>query len=186
MEKPSLETRSGLPEHLRVLADLYPRADWETHPNFSDLTGFWLSRHGMFRELIARLQDSSNQFLDSTHPRFGVELSHYTRLFLDQLHGHHSIEDNHYFPKFIGLDGRLEHGFELLDADHHALDRHIHDLAESTNLVLQDLQSGNDAKTATQALLARQKTFDSFLERHLTDEEDLIVPLVLEYGPEID
>jgi iron-sulfur cluster repair protein YtfE (RIC family) len=181
-----LETRAGLPDQLRILAKTYPRTLWRAHPNFSDLTGFWLSRHGMFRDLIMRLQSQSQQFLDSTHPRFGAELGHYTNFFLNQLQGHHSIEDTHYFPKFAALDTRLEAGFTLLDSDHHALDGHINALANNTNTVLQTLSAGHDARKSTDMLLQNQLQFAAFLERHLSDEEDLIVPLILEYGPDMD
>jgi hypothetical protein len=40
----------------------------------------------------------------------------------NQLHGHHQIEDHHYFPLLRQKDARIERGFDLLDADHHALD----------------------------------------------------------------
>lgn len=179
----SLEHRIGLPEHLRVLAEKYPRDGWELHSNFDQMTRFWLDRHLMFRDLIDRLQSRSERFLNDPYDRFGPELSRFTGFFLNQLHGHHSIEDQHYFPQFLPLDGRLEHAFTLLDGDHHALDRHIHNLAASTNAVLETLQTGQDARPKCENLLAHQRDFDRFLQRHLFDEEEIIVPLVLEYAP---
>jgi hemerythrin-like domain-containing protein len=179
-----LEQRSGLPEHLRVLAAKYSRKDWEGHSNFDEMTRFWLDRHLMFRDLIGRLQTQSENFLDRPYDRFGSETARYTGFFLNQLHGHHTIEDQHYFPQFNRLDGRLDQAFELLDRDHHALDGHIHALAEKTNAVLSALQSELDARAQTDLLLAAQSDFDRFLQRHLFDEEEIIVPLVLEYAPD--
>ncbi len=178
-----LEQREGLPAHLRVLAEKYPRSGWKAHSNFDEMTGFWLDRHLMFRDLISRLQHQSEAYLDQPYARFAPELSRYTGFFLTQLHGHHSIEDDHYFPQFIKLDQRLEHGFALLDRDHHALDRHIQALAAQTNAVLAAVQANQDAKIPTDRLLSAQRDFDRFLQRHLCDEEDIIVPLVLEYAP---
>lgn len=178
-----LDGRKGLPEHLRVLADLYPRTEWQGHPNFNELTAFWLERHGMFRQLNATLIENTERRLDKDNPRFGPELQRYTGFYLNQLQGHHQIEDHHYFPQFIPLDARLEQGFEILDRDHHALDGHIHALAETTNAVLHRLAAGQDDLRESQALLAAQKAFSAFLHRHLEDEEDLIVPVILEYGP---
>ena len=179
----TLTTRSGLPEHLRIFADLYPRAGWASHGNFNDLTRFWLDRHLMFREVIGKLQAETEGFLDQQQDRFGAVLHRYTGFFLEQLHGHHSIEDQHYFPALIALDGRIAPGFDLLDGDHKALDGHIHGLAISTNAVLSRLNDGADARLEADALLSAQQAFERFLHRHLTDEEELVVPLILQYGP---
>lgn len=178
-----LTSRTGLPEHLRVLAQLYPRTGWETHNNFSDLTRFWLDRHLMFREVITRLQTETMDFLDHPSEKYAATLRRYTGFFLNQLHGHHGIEDQHYFPALIALDARIAPGFELLDADHKALDGHIHGLAQGTNTVLAALNQGESAKIEADALLAMQQSFERFLNRHLSDEEELVVPLILEYGP---
>ncbi len=177
-----LNLRQGLPEHLRVLAEAYPRKDWEGHVNFNDLTRFWLDRHLMFRDVIGRLMTESQSYLDRPGDRFGAVLHRYTGFFLNQLHGHHGIEDHHYFPMLIGLDARVAPGFQLLDSDHKELDGHIHTLAATTNTALQALNAGV-AKSEVDRLLAAQQAFERFLHRHLTDEEELVVPLILEYGP---
>ena len=178
-----LTTRGGLPEHLRVLAQLYPREGWQGHDNFSDMTRFWLDRHLMFREVLGKLQSETEGFLDGNAARFGPSLHRYSSFFLNQLHGHHSIEDHHYFPMLIALDARIAPGFELLDGDHRALEGHIHSLAEKTNAVLTDLNAARDARLAADVLLKAQRDFEVFLNRHLSDEEELVVPLVLEYAP---
>ncbi len=186
MQDDALETRAGLPEHLKVLARLYPRETWQGHPNFSGLTAFWLERHLMFRQLFDRLVAGSEGHLDRADPRFGPEMARLTGFFLNQLHGHHTIEDQHYFPQFIPLDTRLERGFEILDHDHHALDGHIHALAERSNAVLTLLKAGQDEKKAVDLLAAAQRDFRRFLNRHLEDEEEIIVPVILEYGADLE
>lgn len=181
-----LETRKGLPAELRILADKYPKAMWNDHPNFNELTSFWLERHGMFRSLIAKITDMGVDKLENrTHKRFAPDLSRYSGFFLNQLHGHHSIEDEHYFPQFTKLDKRLVRGFEILDRDHHSLDAHIHAFATKTNAVLQAIQSGDKASNAYGALHETHLKFATFLERHLQDEEEIIVPLILEYGADL-
>ncbi|MGR3703953.1 MAG: hemerythrin domain-containing protein [Paracoccaceae bacterium] len=184
-ERFSIETRKGLPEHLRVLADRYPRVEWRGHMNFNHLTAFWLERHLMFRQVLDKVIGDTQAHLDGRAGRYGPELSRYTGFFLDQLHGHHQIEDQHYFPQFMAMDKRLEQAFDILDADHHALDHHLNSLADHTNQVLRALQSGQKARDEAGRLLAVQEGFKTFLDRHLMDEEEIIVPIVLEYGAEM-
>ncbi len=181
----SIETRKGLPDHLRLLADLYPRAAWQGHQNFNGLTSFWLERHMMFRQVLDKIIGDTQAHLDGNAGRYGPELSRYTGFFLDQLHGHHQIEDQHYFPQFIALDKRLEQAFDILDADHHALDHHLNALADHTNQVLRALQKNDKDRDAAGRLLVVQEGFKTFLDRHLMDEEEIIVPIVLEYGAEM-
>lgn len=185
-EDKNIATRTGLPDHLRVLADKYPRDMWRGHPNFNELTSFWLERHLMFRQILGKLQDGSAEFLDGRAPRYVPEMARYTSFFLEQLHEHHNIEDHHYFPKFKPFDARFETAFELLDADHHALDGQMTALIEASNAVIGAAQSDGDVITAAARLRDVQGGFERFLNRHLCDEEEVIVPIVLEYGEEID
>ncbi len=182
----ALERRDGLPDALRVLVDELPRGTWEAHPNFSPLTRFWLQRHLMFREVLERLQGDTRAFLDGRAEAraYGRQTARMAQFLLQELHGHHSIEDHHYFPVLQALDDRLEKGFVLLDADHHALDGHMNDLAQGTNEMLSGLQ-GPDPLAGAGRLDTRLSDFGSFIDRHLTDEEDLVVPVILRYAPEI-
>jgi hypothetical protein len=78
----------------------------------------------------------------------------------------------------------LERGFELLDADHHALDGHIHGLAGAANAFLQSVGQPGERDRAGE-LNAALAGFETFLDRHLVDEEDLIVPVILKYAPDM-
>ena len=182
----ALDARTGLPPHLRLFADRYPRAVWTGHANFNGLTAFWLERHGMFRQVMDKILTDTQAQIDRPAPRYGAELARYTGFFLNELHGHHGIEDQHYFPKFAALDQRLAQGFEMLDTDHHALDGHIHALAEATNAVLGALKSGAPVQDHLGRLERAQSAFRGFLDRHLADEEEIVVPLILEYGAEMN
>ncbi len=179
-----LGTRDGLPDALRVLLEHYPRSGWEMHPNFDGLTRFWLDRHLMFREILGRLRASSEGFLDGqTDARaHALGVQRMGGFFLNELHTHHHVEDNHYFPKIQPLEARLDHGFTLLDADHHVLEAHIHGTAELMNACLQADGKTAERKTAG-ALLDQLLLFERFMECHLTDEEDLIVPVILKHAP---
>ena len=183
MNEFDIETRPGLPEYLRKLADIYPRDIWESHHNYNDLTQFWLSRHIMFRDIIARLQSDTLNYIEADYDgQTKSTLFRRTDFFLHQLHEHHTIEDHHYFPLLIPYDSDLKRGFELLDGDHQALDKNIHDLAQKTNALMADLLSTNDPRPAAETILDAQNTIEKFLKRHLEDEEELVVPIILEYG----
>lgn len=184
MDELDIAARDGLPADLRLLADRYPRDSWTGHRNFDGLTAFWLDRHGMFRKLQARLQAEAASFLDGkAAPRaFGGAVHRLAGLYLNELHGHHRIEDVHYFPLLTAKEPRLERGFALLDRDHHALDAQLHALAEDTNRLLRAIAGGAPAHDAAGAFHTRVHGFAGFLDRHLTDEEDIVVPVILEHG----
>jgi hypothetical protein len=184
----ALDTRAGLPEALQVLLRDYPRDLWTSHRNFDGLTRFWLERHAMFRQLLERLQADGQGFLDrridaATHARQTRRLAGFL---LNELHGHHQIEDVQYFPILSGLERRLSAGFDLLDADHHALDGHLHALADSTNALLQAIAEGGLPSRSIDAAGRLQTALDGFapfLDRHLIDEEELVVPVLLHHAP---
>ena len=66
--------------------------------------------------------------------------------------------------------------------NHQALDINIHDLAQKTNLLFFALKSAKDPRPAAENVFAAQFNFEKFLNRHLSDEEELVVPIILEYG----
>ena len=171
-----LKERNGLPEALRVLADAYPRMQWEAHPNFGELVRFWMQRHSMFRELVNVLSTDAQNVISGglDFQSFAPRLTQYGGTLLNELHMHHQIEDHHYFPQLIKLDQRLERGFDLLESDHEAMDGLLHDFAQGANAVLK----GGDASI----FLERLDEFSRLLDRHLTDEEEIIVPVILDSG----
>ena len=183
-ENYALELRTGLPEPLRVLLETYPREAWQADPGFSELIRFWLDRHLMFRRLLGAMQTETEAVLDKKMDArsYGAHLSRYGSMFVGELHGHHSIEDQYYFPKIQGLEQRVTRGFEILDADHHALDGHINEFAGSANAVLEAIHAGKPATDPAGALRDGLSDMSRFLDRHLTDEEELVVPILLKHG----
>lgn len=180
---PRLEDRDGLPDALRVLVSSYPRHIWDTDPGFDGLVRFWLDRHLMFRKLLDTLRTEAETRLDGAMDggAYGNRLARLGGMFVNELHGHHMIEDHHYFPVLAERDARLSRGFALLDADHHALDSFLEGFVTSANGVLRAADEAS-AKEATAPLLSDLTRLNRLLDRHLTDEEDLIVPVILKYG----
>lgn len=182
MTDTSLSTRDGLPEALRVLVTEITPDTWEAHPQFGGMVQFWLERHMMFRKIIGQLRSETEGVLDHavSFESYAPRLSRLGGLFVNELHGHHHIEDSHYFPQLITLDSRLERGFDILDADHKALDGLLNGFAEGANAVLQS--NASTAREAVATLHADLQRLEGFLDRHLTDEEEIIVPVILKSG----
>lgn len=180
----ALEARDGLPEALQFLIAQYPRDIWTGHSNFDGLTRFWLSRHLEFRRGLTLMQSEAQTALDGGADAH-LTLNNLSRIgtFMAQaLHGHHFMEDTHYFPQFLNLEPALDHGFTLLDADHHALDTHIETMETGTRALSDPTGALADRIGPLRDHLGQ---FERFLDRHLTDEEDLIVPIILKHGPAI-
>lgn len=185
MNNTGLDGRKGLPSDLRVLVEKYPRRDWQRHRNLGGMAQFWLRRHDMFRDLGGMLNRgmlkyregelSANQFTDWFFPRLNF--------FLQNLHGHHQIEDYHYFPVFREAEARLARGFDILDSDHHILHDALEANADSARSFLSLLDGDHDKlRFAADDYAVNTEYLVSLLTRHLEDEEDLIIPVILDRG----
>ena len=180
-----LSRRESLPEDLRFLAAKYPREDWNAHANIHGMASMWLQRHNMFRELGGMLTSAIADYREdrTTAEEFAQFFAPRLNFFLDNLDGHHNIEDQHYFPVFARAEPLLKRGFDILDLDHHAIHEALESNAETANGFLQALQGDKDKQRFAADLYASENTrLVAMLDRHLADEEDLIIPLILEKG----
>jgi hypothetical protein len=181
----ALATRTGLPDDLRLLLARYPREVWSGHANLGEMATFWLSRHAMFRELGATLDEASARYREGGigAQEFAQFFAPRLQFFLQQLHAHHHIEDDHYFPIFRRADPRLVRGFDMLDGDHDALAAAIEHSVVTANDFLRALAGPPDGlQPAAEAYAQSGGVLLRGLIRHLDDEEDLIVPLILDRG----
>jgi len=161
-----LTNRHGLAAEMAYLRDSYPQAEWHAHAhaNYGELSAFWLQVHASLRTQGRALQDitlafrSDNESATVFQQRFVPQLNQY----LQPPEGHHHIEDALYFPRFRQLDKRMVAGFDLLENDHHI----IHDSV---------IRTADQHAAAADELLV-------LLDRHLDDEEDLVIPAMLEHG----
>lgn len=179
-----LETRTGLPDALQVLLDAYPRTGWIADPGFNELIQFWLDRHMMFRRLMTEMRNGTEALLDyKLQPdRFAAMVSRYGGMFVNGLHEHHTVEDQYYFPKLVTKDARIAKGFDILDRDHHALDGLLSNFVSRANEVIHTSEAREKLQDATGAFQAELAQLERLMDRHLVDEEDLIVPVILRYG----
>jgi hypothetical protein len=180
-----LATRAGLPDELRFLAKAYPREAWFEHSNVGGMAAFWLQRHDGFRQLGAMLTGGIADYREgrTTAPEFARWFAPRLNHFLGNLDGHHRIEDAHYFPAFARAENRLTRGFEILDADHHLIHAALERNAATANAFLRALGESEDRQRfAADAYADANQDLVAMLSRHLDDEEDLIIPLILDRG----
>lgn len=180
-----LPNRRRLPAEVAYLRDKHPAPQWRTHGNYGELAAFWLQVHQSLREQGRALQQATLDFREGRRDAtqfqqyFMPRLGHY----LQHLEGHHHIEDAHYFPRFRSLDRRMIYGFDLLENDHEIIHDTLLASAGSARAFMQDLARGHDA--ARHGADAYADTADrllALLEQHLGDEEELVIPAVLEHS----
>ena len=181
----SLDTRDGLPVEWLALLRRHPRAGWPGHPGLGVTAAFWLERHAAFRSLGAALEEATQKFRGGglAPEDFQAWLAPRLQLLLSELNGHHQVEDLHYFPLFRRAEPRLVPGFALLDRDHKTLHISLVETTESANALLQALARSPEQAEGTAAIYAETSArLLTRLARHLDDEEDLVIPLLIEHG----
>lgn len=181
----SLDTRTSIADTLAYLRTLYPQPDWRAHANFGDLSAFWLQVHDGLRQHGSQIAQATTAFREGKWDAAGFQ--HYfvphLNQFLSHLNGHHQIEDRHYFPKFRALDTRMVAGFELLDADHQLIHHALLATAQSGQALVTALAQPGDARRhAADAYAHEADRLLALLQRHLADEEDLVIPAMLHHG----
>jgi hemerythrin-like domain-containing protein len=178
----ALDTRSGWPADLRLLIDRYPREVWTGHANLGAMAQFWLQRHDMFREIGTALEQATAAFREGTASAQDLRAWFPSRMqfFLQQLNAHHQIEDLHYFPVFQAAEARLAHGFDVLETDHKVIHEQIDATVEAANLFLRTAVNDDALRGAGERYAGQNGALLRLLAQHLADEEDLIIPLILD------
>ncbi len=171
-------------DDIDLLGRQYPRESWAGHANFGPLSRFWLQKHDGFRQLGGQLRqgcESAGNDLErdiEAHRPLLSGLQHY----LGHLEGHHSVEDQHYFPVFRRVEPTLAPGFERLEADHVRVAAGMKDIVERWAIIhglwTENRPHGSEM-SAWQDIVAG---FIGEIDRHLDDEEDLIIPVLLKHG----
>jgi hemerythrin-like domain-containing protein len=169
------------PRELLVLLDRFPRRDWADHPALGDLAVFWLHKHESLRRLGAGLTQAGADLREGRlEPRaFRSNFVPPLQGFLEALESHHQVEDQHYFPLFRSIAPRLATGFEILARDHGVLHGQIVAVVEAAKALLRTEGSDCDPlRTAAEDYIRATDLLTGLLPVHLSDEEDLVIPLL--------
>ncbi|MDX1403681.1 MAG: hemerythrin domain-containing protein [Woeseiaceae bacterium] len=179
-----IDQRTGLPDELCVLLKEYPRATWQQ--DMTPLAQFWIDKHNDFRRLCAALQAALDKHRSDAGEMaaFANEVAYLTHFLISTLQGHHEVEDHHYFPAFRTADPRLGAGFDVLASDHGLLRGSGTSAIESLHSLQHCVEApgraaGDAQKRAADACIEASDLLCRRILRHLDDEEDLVIPLML-------
>jgi hemerythrin-like domain-containing protein len=180
-----LPNRVGLSSDIAYLRAAYPPPGWRAHGNFGELAAFWLQVHDSLRTQGSALQQVMSVFREDRSDAAAFQRLFVPRLnhFLQHLHGHHQIEDAAYFPKFRALDPRMAAGFDLLESDHMIIHEALTALLDTARALLAALARDDDTRRhAADLHTDAADRLRALLHRHLSDEEELVIPAMLEHG----
>ena len=138
----------------------------------------------MFRRLGSLVRAETERYLDrSRDPEdYSGRLSYYGNALVANLHGHHGWEDHSYFPELSAADPRFDAGLEILEKDHKDLDAVLDRFTQAANRTIKLIQLDEKAAPDEAGHLHREaEMIEAFLERHLGDEEELAVPIILHH-----
>ena len=176
------------PAELEFLLERHPRATWPTARSAS--VAFWLDVHERLRRDAAGLDAAGDEYRGGRSPpaQLAVIAAPRLRGLVAAMQGHHQIEDFEYFPEFRRAEPRLASGFDRLEREHASLNLRV----DAALAALAELHaaaeraaapaSATTLKLAAQRYLDAAATLSADLLRHLYDEENLVVPLLLERG----
>ena len=140
-------------------------------------TSGWLKVHTNIRKRQRILTQISEGYQSGEYDwaKYRSQMLKRINMHILKLHQHHGVEDEGVFPEFIRMYPQLQAGFEILGRDHVRLDA-----------LLDKLQLQNDTLARTEVedkVLAEQlhQTLvdaTNLLSQHLSDEEDLVIPIL--------
>lgn len=140
-------------------------------------TSGWLKVHTNIRKRQRILTQISEAYISGEFDwaEYRSQILKRINMHVLKLHQHHGVEDEGFFPEFVSMYPKLAPAFEILGYDH-----------EYLNELLDKLQIQNDMLARSEVedkALARElhetlvKVTD-LLQQHLTDEEDLVIPIL--------
>lgn len=167
-----------------------PREKWAMHPAFRGEPQYWTQIHGGLLSASATLASWSEQMLGEDDPvklaQMGAEVSRLGHQLVHHAHGHHHIEDDHFFPVFLRAFPQLEHPLALLDGDHKVLAEVLDDLEKAVGGMAAVTRNGEAGQrdawlSASQVLLSPARRLDALFIRHIGDEEEICIPVMLNW-----
>lgn len=180
------ERNDTWPSELLFLLDRHPRETW---PNARSATvTFWLDVHDHLRRDAAGLGAAGDDYCSgrSSAARLAVIAAPRLHGLIAAMRGHHQVEDFHYFPAFRRAEPALAAGFDLLERDHASLARRVDAALAALGELRAAVERSVEPSASMNLELAARHYVDAAaalrheLEQHLSHEENLVVPLLIE------
>lgn len=165
------------------LRDAFPRERWTGA--MPETAAFWLQMHAGFRAQQRHMADATANWRSGKLDPRGLHAALMPTLqaFLQHLDGHHRVESGHYFPQFRLIEPRIQSGLDLLDRDHDAIHAHLDALFHAAVAFHQAVAAQSpDATDHAHQLADVLDRAAPGLIRHLDDEEDIVIPLMILKG----
>lgn len=167
------------------MLERHPRSRWQDER--TPRAAFWLDVHARLRRDCTGLETAGDDHRGGRTSAAQLLAIATARLrgLVAAMQGHHQIEDFEYFPAFRRDEPRLAAGFDRLEAEHAELERDVAGaeaaLADLRDVVERTADTDSSALSiAAQRYIAAARRLCARLRAHLTDEEDLVVPLLIE------
>jgi hypothetical protein len=152
----------------------------------STLSQFWLEVHAHLRRACAGLDAAGDEHRAGRTSAAQLAAIGGARLrgLVAAMQGHHQIEDFEYFPAFRRAEPRLAVGLDRLEAEHAELAQAVAGaetaLAELHAAAERPPDTNGTADVAAERFIASAAQLCARLRGHLSDEEDVVVPLLTE------
>lgn len=157
------------------------RREWSDKPFFLGWPAQFQRVHATMTEASARLVTGLEVLLDepesSAQELLGLKgMNHLGIELVDRISHHHAYEDNTVLPRFLSLFPDLGIAVDLLENDHDVLEGALN----TSRQMFQALRPKNSNKAAIDAALNQAAELKRILHRHTYDEEDLLIPPMLD------
>jgi len=183
LQEHHVNKRKGLPSSVQETLLESTRSEWKDHPRFGGKANFFMTIHRELLDGSAQLSRGIEKLLDVPASDVSEAVSQMNMLpfskgLIDLAHRHHEIEDHGYFPQFRLMYPELNRVLSLLDGDHKVLNSALDD----TQVALNQLNGPVITRDQLADLHAGGQALENILNRHIWDEEEVIIPIFLRHG----
>jgi hemerythrin-like domain-containing protein len=140
-------------------------------------TSGWLKVHTNIRKRQRILVQISEAYISGEFDwsEYRSQILKRINMHVLKLHQHHGVEDEGFFPEFVSMYPKLAPAFEILGHDHEYLNELLDKLQiQNDQLARSEIEDKALAEELHKTLVA----VTDLLSQHLTDEEDLVIPIL--------
>ncbi|MCG3882084.1 hemerythrin domain-containing protein [Psychrobacter sp. Ps3] len=140
-------------------------------------TSGWLKVHTNIRKRQRILMQISDAYISGEFDwsEYRSQILKRINMHVLKLHQHHEVEDEGFFPEFVSMYPKLAPAFEILGHDHEYLNELLDKLQiQNDQLARSEIEDKALAEELHKTLVA----VTDLLQQHLTDEEDLVIPIL--------